>query len=113
MASFSIDRATGQISTKAALDFETKNTYMVTLTATDPGNLSTTVNVTIKVTDVDEAPMIMVGGLVVSGKASVEVAEGETAVATYTASGPDAAMATWDLSGADAGAPSASAAQAS
>ena len=101
--SFSIDRATGQISTKAALDLETKDTYMVTLTATDPGNLSATVNVTIKVIDVDEAPTIMVGGLAISGDRSVEVEEGNTAVATYTASGPDAASAMWDLSGDDAG----------
>ena len=103
MASFSINRATGQISTKAALDFETKNAYMVTLTATDPGNLSATVNVTIEVTDADEAPEIMVGGLAISGKSSVEVEEGTTAVETYTASGPDAASATWTLSGDDAG----------
>ena len=68
--SFSIDRATGQISAKAALDLETKDTYMVTLTATDPGNLSATVNVTIEVTDVDEAPEIMVGGLAISGDSS-------------------------------------------
>ncbi len=102
MASFSIDRATGQISTKADLDYETKRTYTVTITATDPGNLSTTVTVTIEVTDVDEAPMIMEGGLAISGRSSVEVEEGTTTVATYTASGPDAAMATWTLSGADA-----------
>ena len=101
-ASFSIDRATGQISTKAALDYEEKRTYMVTLTATDPGNLSTTINVTINVTDEDEAPEIMEGGLVIAGASSPEAAENQTAVATYTASGPNADMATWDLSGDDA-----------
>ncbi len=101
-ASFDIDRATGQLSTEAALDYEEKRTYMVTLTATDPGNLSTTVNVTINVTDVDEAPTIMVGGLVITGNSSPEVAENSTAVATYSASGPNADMAMWDLSGDDA-----------
>ena len=35
-ASFSIDRANGQLSTKAELDKETKDTYVVTVTATDP-----------------------------------------------------------------------------
>ena len=102
MASFSIARATGQISTKAALDFETKKTYMVTLTATDPGNLSTTVNVTIKVTDVDEVPMIMLGGLAISGNTSPEVEEGNVAVGTYTLAGPNSDMGTWTLSGDDA-----------
>ena len=40
---------------------------MVTVTATDPSGLQATINVTIKVTDADEAPTIMVGGLAVSG----------------------------------------------
>ena len=33
--SFDIDTATGQLMTKAALDYETKSSYMVTVTATD------------------------------------------------------------------------------
>ena len=65
--------------------------------------MKATVNVTIMVTDVDEAPMIMVGGLAVSGRSSVQYAEnGMGMVATYTASGPDAASARWSLSGDDA-----------
>ena len=102
-ASFNIVAASGQLQTKAALDHEDKDTYTVTVTATDPSGLSATVTVTIEVTEVDEAPMIMVGGLAISGDRSVKVEEGSTAVATYTAAGPDADMATWTLSGDDAG----------
>ena len=58
-ASFSIVRSSGQLQTKAALDKEEKDTYMVTVTATDPSGLSATINVTIKVTNVDEDPVIM------------------------------------------------------
>ena len=52
------------------------------------------IDVTITVTDVDEAPEIMVGGLAISGKATVDdyAENGTGAVATYTASGPDAAI---------------------
>ena len=109
-APFEISSASGsegQISVKigAKLDHETKDTYMVTVTARDLEGLSSSVDVTIKVTDVDEAPMITVGGLAISGDTSVDYAEDRTddAVATYTVAGPGAAMATWDLSGDDAG----------
>ena len=53
MASFAIDPATGQLKTKAALDFETKASYSVTVTASD-GNMAddATIAVTITVTDV-------------------------------------------------------------
>ena len=44
----------GLISTKRALDFETKSTYTVTVTATDPGGLTDTATVTIHVLDVPE-----------------------------------------------------------
>ena len=57
--SFTIDRGTGLLGTKVALDTETKDTYMVTVTATDPSGVQATITVTIKVTGVDEAPEIM------------------------------------------------------
>ena len=90
--------------TKAPLNREEKDTHMVTVTATDPSGLSATVNVTIKITNMPEPPVIMVGGLAISGMARVDYAENGTgAVATYMASGPDADMATWTLEGDDAG----------
>ena len=55
-ASFTINSTNGQLKTKAALDHETKTTYAVTVTATDGGNLSDTISVTITVTNVNEAP---------------------------------------------------------
>ena len=103
-ASFDIVRSSGQLKTKAELDKETKDTYTVTVTATDPSGEIATAMVTIKVTDQDEAPMIMLGGLAISGMARVDYAEnGTNPVATYTASGPDADMAAWTLDGDDAG----------
>ena len=103
-------RANGQIevSAKAMLDYETKSSYTVTVTATDSSgdedNNSASITVTIYVTDLDEGPMVSTGGLAVSGPARADYAEDRTdAVATYTASGTDAAQATWSLSGDDAG----------
>ena len=52
--SFSINSSSGQISTTAVLDYETKNSYAVTVTATDSGSLTDTIAVTINVTDVTE-----------------------------------------------------------
>ena len=98
MASFSIDRGTGQLMTKAMLNKETKDTYMVTVTATDPSGLSASVNVTIKVTNVDEDPEIT------GGDASVRYPEKRTgAVETYTATDDEDDKArtaiTWTLEG--------------
>ena len=77
---------------------------MVTLTAEDSFGASDSIMVTITVNDVDEAPEIMEGGLAISGLSSIDYAENGTGmVATYTASGPDAALATWSLTGYDAG----------
>ena len=53
-AAFAIDQTTGQLKTKAALDFETKNAYAVVVTASD-GSQETTTRVAIRVTDVDES----------------------------------------------------------
>ena len=59
----------GQISLNAntELDYEDRTTYMVTVTAADPDGEMASVDVTIKVTGVDEAPKIITGGLVVRG----------------------------------------------
>ena len=101
-----VDNQGGQITVKSGtkLDFETRTTYMVTLTATDSFGESASIDVTIMVTDVDEAPEISEGGLAITGVARMDYAENETGmVAMYTASGPDASMATWSLDGDDAG----------
>ena len=52
--SFDINGATGQLMTLAALDYETKRTYSVTVTASDSGGLSDSIDVTVMVTNVDE-----------------------------------------------------------
>ena len=54
-----VNSRTGQITVKEGtkLDYEAaKNSYMVTVTATDPSLASTTIDVTIMVTDVNEVP---------------------------------------------------------
>ena len=51
---FTVGADTGQLRTQAELDFETKSTYSVTVTATDAADASATIDVTIDVTNVDE-----------------------------------------------------------
>ena len=55
-AVFSIDSTTGQLRTSAALDFETKDFYSVTITVSDGKGGSATITITINITNVDEAP---------------------------------------------------------
>ena len=100
-----------EVKSGTKLDYETKSSYTVTLTANDGSggsNATAMITVTIYVTDVDEAPTIMVGdagmGLSISGPASVTYTEnGRNDVGTYTVAGPNAASATWSVEGADAG----------
>ncbi len=54
-ASFAIDTSSGQLRTKAALDHEAKPEYSVTVIATDASSLMAEIEVTIAVTNVDEA----------------------------------------------------------
>ena len=101
-------RSNGQLEVKGKLDHEKSSSHTVTLTANDgsgASNDSATITVTIYVTDVDEKPKIMVGGLVITGPDSRDYMENATStVATYSLTGPNAATATWSLSGDDAGA---------
>ena len=55
--SFGIDAASGQIMTVEMLDYEVRDTFEVTLVATDEGNLLAEVAVTIRVINVNEAPV--------------------------------------------------------
>ena len=95
-ASFGIDRKTGQLKTKADLDYETKNTYTVVVTATDPSGASDTITVTINVTDEND-------GATITGSKSFNYAEnGTEPVATFTATDQDGDEIKWSLGGDDA-----------
>ena len=78
----------------AKFDYETKDTYVVTLTATDEYGETADLELTIKITDVNEAPEIMVGGLAISGMTRImDYAENGTGmVAMYSATGPESAI---------------------
>ena len=96
-SSFDIDATTGQLQTKAALDYETRPSYELTVTATDAGG-STDITVAVDVINVVELLPA------VSGPASVSYAENRAVrAATYTASSlQDRDLITWTLSGDDA-----------
>ena len=95
-ASFTIDSETGQLRTHAALDHETRSTFSVSVTATDPDGATGSTSVTITVTDVDEPPVL-------AGPTQVSRQEGEDrSVATYTADDPEGVTIAWSLSGTDA-----------
>ena len=55
-AFFYIVSTSGQLRTKDPLNYETKNSYSFTVTATDPSGLTATKTVTVTVTDVNEPP---------------------------------------------------------
>ena len=109
--SFDIDWATGQIMTKAALNFEGDPTYTVTVRATDPAGIpqagtadttnSDTVTVNINVTDVNEPPAVTGDAEVTFQEVAGQIA---TPLVTYTAPDPeDDTPITWSVEGADAG----------
>ena len=56
---FSIVRSTGQIQTRMPLDYEAGNSYSVTVKAIDPSNASSTISVSITITNIDEAPVAL------------------------------------------------------
>ena len=99
-ALFAIDAATGVVSFIEAPDFETSgdadgdNIYDVTVTASD-GELSSSQNVAITVTDENEAPVI-------TSAAAVSVEENGTAAFTATATDVDGDTLTYTLTGSDA-----------
>ena len=104
------DTGPGQIVVKPVthLDFEDRQTYTVELGATDSQGQRTTTEVTIKVTNVNEAPSEpkpAIGGLPITGPGSVDYPENGTGmVATYRVVGEELIRVTWSpLAGNDAG----------
>ena len=101
--------ASGELSFTSGVDYESPgdanrdNRYQVTVRAADAGGRTGTLDVTVIVTDTNEAPVI-------SGPAAVSVNENSTRdVATFTSADPDGATAVWlthmrepALAGADA-----------
>ena len=67
-SSFSINQATGQLQTKAPLDYEDKNSYSVSLQVTSSSGASDTIHVTINVSDKP---------VEINGPSRVEISEGD------------------------------------
>ena len=58
---FSIDNSNGQLQTSDSLDYETKSSYLVTVTVSDVNGGSDTITVTINITDANDAPVFADG----------------------------------------------------
>ncbi|MCY3744268.1 MAG: cadherin domain-containing protein [Candidatus Poribacteria bacterium] len=97
---FRINPNTGQLQTRAALDYETKNAYNnLTVRATDSSGLTDAILVTINVTNVNEMPTFNVGG---SRTVAENTAAGTNIGEPFTATDPDGDALTYSLySGAD------------
>ena len=93
-AMFKVDRVSGQISTTAKLDFEADGEHSVVVTATDPSGATDRITVVIAVTNENDDPAI-------SGVEEVSVAEGDTAVASFTATDEDGDDIEWTVAGVD------------
>ena len=94
-AFFDISRTTGQLVTKASLNFEARNRYSVVVTATDPSGASDSIQVTINVTNVHDPVHI-------TGVRSARYPEnGTEPVASFTAFDEAGHVIRWFVSGRD------------
>ena len=101
-ASFGIVSTSGQLQTNAALDFERKSSYSVTITVSD-GQLTDSIDVRINVIDVDEnrAPAFTDGDNTTRSVAE-NTASGQSIGNPVSATDPDTGdVLTYTLSGAD------------
>ena len=97
---FEIDSATGQLKTKATLDYETKNAYSVTIAVSD-GSLTDTINVTINISNLNDAPMFTEGGST-TRKVAEKTLEGVEIGTAIVATDADKDTLTYTLGGTDA-----------
>ncbi|WP_179957663.1 cadherin domain-containing protein [Exilibacterium tricleocarpae] len=95
---FTLDANTGELTFKEAPDYEnlgSHHPYNIIITAMDSDGLSTTQNVTISVSNVNEGPVFTSG-------TTATVNENQTATYTAVATDPDGDVLTCSLGGADA-----------
>ena len=102
-AAFDIDSTTGQLKTKAALDYETKNTYSVTVKASDD-TLTDTIRVLIAITDVDEGSGPAFAGNRTTRFVKENTPTGQNIGSPVSATDEDDDTLTYTLSGTDAAA---------
>ena len=99
-ASFAIVASSGQLRTKAALDYETRDRYEVEVTATD-ANGSTVTRVTIDITGVDELPEITLAsgaaGVTVDGSAVSVKENHDGLLVSLTATDPEGIYSDYTL----------------
>ena len=88
-----INSSTGVIVFASAPDYETKTSYSATVTATDGAN-STTQNITVNVTNVNEAPTF-------ASSAVFSAAENQTSIGTVTANDVEEDTISYSISGSD------------
>ena len=104
-ADFGIVRSSGQLQTSAALNFETKDRYAVTVSVSDGNGGADSIDVTINVTDVDEpnfAP-VFTEGTSTTRSVAENTASGQNIGATVTATDADTSdTLTYTLGGTDA-----------
>ena len=100
--SFAIVSTSGQLQTKTALDFETKNSYSVTVTASD-ATLTDSIDITISITDANDAPVLTDSDSTTRSVAE-NTASGENIGTAVAATDADKDTLTYTLSGTDAAA---------
>ncbi len=100
-ASFDIVRATGQLKTKAALDYETKNSYSVIVKVSD-GTLTNTIRVTIIIIDIDESSAPVFAGSRTTRSVKENTPTGVNIGSPVSATDDDKDTLTYTLSGTDA-----------
>ena len=99
--SFSIDPDTGQLQTFAALDYETKKTYTVTITVFDDNNGGDKITVTINVTDVSESAPVFIDGTSTTRSVAENTALGTNVGTPVAATDADNDTLTYTISGTD------------
>ena len=84
-ASFALDTATGQLITRATLDFESKSSYDVVMTVADGRGAVDAIEITIELTNIEEVPLYnpqtQAAGWITPGQATtVKTPDGAAAV---------------------------------